>query len=121
MKSELVIERKANYLYFTLSGEYDKNNFMSYPQKVAEVCEREKIHNVLINALNVSGTNLPTMDRYFLGESIALLLGPKIKLAVIWPNQHINKFVETVAVNRGAQILVVGDIETAKQWLLKES
>lgn len=120
MKSELVIDRRANYLYFTLSGEYDKNNFKLYHQKMADACEREKIYNVLINALNVNGTDLPTMDRYFLGESIALLLGPKIKLAVAWPRHHINKFAETVAVNRGAQILVVGDIESAKEWLLKE-
>ncbi len=120
MQSELIVERKANYLYFTLSGEYDKNNFKTYHQKVADACEREKIYNVLINALNVSGTDLPTMDRYFLGESIALLLGPQIKLAVVWPEHHINKFAETVAVNRGAQILVVGDYETAREWLLKK-
>lgn len=121
MKSELIIERKANFLYYTLSGEYDKNDFLLYPKMVADACEEEQIYNVLINALKINGTNLPTMDRYFLGETVALLLGPKIKLAVVWPGEHINKFAETVAVNRGTQILVVGDIKTAKEWLLKES
>ncbi len=121
MKSELIIEKKANFLYYTLSGEYDKNDFMLYPKMVADDCEKEQIYNVLINALKVNGTNLPTMDRYFLGETIAKLLGPKIKLAVVWPGQHINKFTENVAVNRGTQILVVSEVETAKIWLLKES
>ena len=121
MKSELVIERKSNFLYYTLSGEYEIQDFFSYPAKMVDTCEKEKIFNVLINALNVTGTNLPTMDRYFLGENIAKLLGPKIKLAVAWPGEHIDKFAENVAVNRGTQLLVVGDIETAKEWLLKES
>jgi len=120
MKSQLAIERKENFLYYTLSGEYDKNDFLSYPGKVAATCEKEQIFNVLINALKVNGTNLPTMDRYFLGEAIAKLLGPKIKLAIVWPGEHINKFTENVAVNRGTQLLIVGDFETAKKWLLKE-
>ena len=121
MKSELIIERKANFLYYTLSGEYDKNDFLLYPKMVVNACEKEQIYNVLINGLKVNGTNVPTMERYFIGETIAKTLGPKIKLAVVWPREHINKFTENVAVNRGIQILVVGDFETAREWLLKES
>jgi len=121
MKSELAIELKDNFLYYTLSGEYDINEFMLYPKMVADDCEKANIYNVLINGLNVNGTNVPTMDRFFLGETIAKLLGSKIKLAIVWPGEHINKFTENVAVNRGTQLLIVGDIETAKEWLLKES
>jgi len=120
MKSELVIVKKENFLYYTLSGKYDKNDFMLYPKMVADDCEKENIYNVLIHALKVKGTNLPTMDRYFLGETIAKILGPKIKLAIVWPGEHINKFTENVAVNRGTQLLIVGDFETAKEWLLTE-
>jgi len=120
MKSEYVIEKKENYLYITVSGEYDKDDFLQYPKLVSEACEKEKIYKVLFNGMNLNGTNAPTMDRYFIGESIALLLGPQIKIAAVWPGNHINKFAETVAVNRGAQILVVGDVESAKDWLLKE-
>ena len=119
MKSELVIVKKEKFLYYTLSGEYDKNDFMLYPKMVADDCEKENIYNVLINGLKVNGTNVPTMDRFFLGETIANLLGSKIKLAIVWPGEHINKFTENVAVNRGTQLLIVGDFETAKEWLLK--
>jgi len=121
MKSEYVLEKKGNFLCFTISGEYDKNEFMTYPKLVAEICETEKTQHVLFNALKLRGTNLPAMDRFFLGESVAKILGPLIKLAVVWPGEHITKFGENVAANRGSHILVVGDVETAREWLLRES
>ena len=61
------------------------------------------------------------MDRFFVGEKIANVLGGKIKLAVVWPEKDINKFAENVAINRGGNICVVGDIETAKKWLLSNA
>ena len=120
MKSEYKIEKKANYLYFTLTGEYDKNDFLLYPKLVADACAKEKIYNVLFNGLKLLGTNAPPMDRFFVGETVARLLGPPIRLAVLWPSEHITKFAENVATNRGSQILVVNDFETAREWLLSE-
>lgn len=120
MKSEYTMEKRSNYLYFTLSGEYDKEDFLLYPKLVAAACEKEKIYKVLFNGLNLKNTNPPTMDRFIVGENIALILAPMIKLAAVWPEEHITKFAETVAVNRGTEFLIVGDLETAIEWLLRE-
>jgi hypothetical protein len=60
------------------------------------------------------------MDRFFIAENIANLLRARVKLAVVWPKQHINRFAETVAVNRGSSMIVVDTIDAAHRWLLSE-
>jgi len=95
---------------------------LNYIQKIIlDECEKEKKYKILINALNVAGTNIPTMDRFFIGEEIAKVIGPKIKIAVVWPEQDIDKFGETVAVNRGGFIRVLGNIASAEKWLVGNS
>ena len=120
-KSQFTIEKKTGFLQLTITGEYDKNEFIAYPKMVATACKKEGVNKVLVNALNLSGTNVPTIDRFNMGETIATLLGPKIKLAIVWPKEHINKLTETVALNRGGRINVVSDMETAQNWLLGTS
>ena len=118
MKSKYSFEKKEGYLSLTISGEYDKMDFLSYPQLVKDECEKEGTHKVLVNALNVTETNPPTMERFFFGEKLADVLHGKIKFAFVWPEKDINKFTETVAINRGGYVWVFGDVETAKKWLL---
>jgi hypothetical protein len=118
MKSNYSFELKGNYLYLIISGDYDATDFLSYPKIIREECEEKKIFYVLLNGLLVNGTNISTMERFFLGEEIARVLRSDIKLAVVWPKEHIDKFAETVAINRGGNIFVVDDMEKAKEWLL---
>lgn len=47
-------------------------------------------------------------------------LGNKIKLAVAWPANDINKFFENVAVNRGCRVCVHDNIDAAENWLLDD-
>ena len=120
MRSNYLFGKTENYMTLVISGEYDKDDFLSYPQLILDECEKEKLYKILVDGSNLTGTNLPTMDRYFIGETIAKMLGGKVKLAVVWPKKHINKFAETVAVNRGSSIIVVDTIGTAHEWLLGE-
>ena len=55
-----------------------------------------------------------------MGEKSAKILGYKIKVAVVWPEKHINKFAETVSFNRGGNMYVVGDIKKAIEWILSK-
>lgn len=118
MKSTHSFENKEGYLSLTISGEYDKMDFLAYAKLLKDTCDEERAHKVLVDNLNVIGTNVSTMDRFFLGEQLANVAWGKIKVAVVWPEKDIDKFAENVAINRGAYACVFGDIETAKKWLL---
>ena len=117
MQSEYLLEKKPGYISFIISGRYHADAFLSYARIIAETCKKEKLNKVLVNALEVKGTDLSVLERYFIGEKMAELL-PAIKVAVVWPEKHITKFGETVARNRGAFVNVVGDVETAQKWLM---
>jgi len=118
MKSQYVFKKNEHYLSLIISGEYDKRDFLSYPVIILEECEKEQIHKVLIDALEVKRTDAPTMDRFLVGEAIANIVGNKIKMAVAWPGQDINRLFENVAVNRGSRVCVLDNINAAEQWLL---
>jgi hypothetical protein len=70
--------------------------------------------------LDVEGTDVSVMDRFILGEKVAELLSYKIKAAVVWPENDITKFAETVASNRGGKLIVVGNEDDALKWLLAD-
>lgn len=121
MKSQYVFDKRKNYLALVITGEYDKDEFMSYPKLILEEAEKENVNKVLIDILQLKGTNIPLMDRFFIAERISTQIGGKVKLAIAWPKEHINKFAETVAVNRGGLMNVVDTVDAAQEWLLNEN
>jgi hypothetical protein len=114
-------EKKQEYLYMILAGEYSKEDLKFYIKMIRDTCAMEKINKVLVNALAINGTDISTMDRFTLGVELAKQLGPKIKIAVIWHESNIDKFAETVAINRGGHIFVVGDMAKGEDWLLSDN
>ncbi|MEO6548210.1 MAG: hypothetical protein ABIN94_09430 [Ferruginibacter sp.] len=120
MQSNYLFENKRDYLYLTIDGIYNKEEFISYPKIISDECVKENISKVLINALNVKGTDVSILDRFSLGVQIAEVLSSKIKIAVIWPEKDINKFAENVASNRGGFIFVCGNVTEGENWLLNK-
>ncbi len=59
------------------------------------------------------------MDRFYMGEYIASALRG-IKIAIVYRKVYANKFFEDAAVNRGANVRVFPDKQTALQWLLEQ-
>jgi anti-anti-sigma regulatory factor len=117
MKSHYLFQKKENHIILVIVGEFDKNEFMTYPKLLLDECKKENVNKVIIDALNLIGTDITTMDRFDVGESIANHLRG-VKLAVVWPKEHINKFTETVAINRVSLINIVDTIDAAQKWLL---
>ena len=117
---QLEFKSKSDYLYLTINGEYNKEDFILLPAIVAEESKKENIRKVLINALELNGTDVPIMDRFFIGEETAKVIGNRIKVAVIWPEKDITKFAETVAINRGGFLYVFGNISEGEEWLLAD-
>ena len=118
MKSQFEYESKGDYLIFNIKGRYNRREFLTFPDVIKNRCEQENIYKVLINGLSVHGSNLSTTDRYFIGEKIGMVLQSRIKLAVVWPEKSIDKFAETVALNRGGNMRVLGSFDEAVEWLL---
>jgi hypothetical protein len=87
MKSTHVIERKVEYLYMTVSGKYSLQDFKFYVKIIRDKCEKEQIFKLLLNALDIEGIDIPTIERYFMGIEVAEQLKFKIKLAIVWHNE----------------------------------
>lgn len=120
MHSQHFFEKREKYLLLTIKGQFDLIEFLALPQKVFTECEKENIFRVIVNGLFVEGTNLATMDRFSLGEKIADVFGNRAKIAIIWPERHNNKFAETVAVNRGANLQVFAAFDAAENWIVSD-
>jgi len=118
MKSNYFFVKENNHIVMTVSGEYDFDDFKTYLKIIYAKCEQEKIFKMLLNALDVEGIDIPTLERYFLGVEVAEQLTYKIKLAVVWHSEYINYLGETVAVNRGGNVGVFGKADQAMAWLV---
>lgn len=101
-----------------ISGEYDLSDFKEYFKIVLERCAKEKTYKLLVNNLGVKGTDIPMIHKFALGEEIGKVIGSRLKGAVVWPVKHIDGFTETVAKNRGGNMQLFGDVESAEKWLL---
>lgn len=113
------LEKHESHLYISLHGAYNYEDFKLIPDLILNACDEHNIFKVLINGLSVQKTDIPQMERYYLGEILGEKLGAKFKVAVIWPEKHINKFTETVAQNRMTPILVCSSITEGLDWLLE--
>ncbi len=120
MESVLEIEKKDNILFIKATGTYNRVEFRSFPELMLDICNKECITKIIFDAIELKGTDISQIDRFIMGKEIARYLGFKIKLAVVWPEKDINKFTETVVINRGGLIRVFGDIENAENWLLSK-
>jgi hypothetical protein len=121
MKSHYSIEKRPGYLYMVITGEYDLSDFKEYFKIVMERCTKEKTFKLLVNNLNLKGTDIPMNHKFALGEEIGKVIGSKLKGAVVWPARDIDGFTETVAKNRGGNMQLFGDVESAERWLLEDS
>jgi hypothetical protein len=102
-------------------GVYNATWFLGLPKLMILEAKKARAEKLLVNVKEVDFTNLSTMERYFIGEEIANIVSYKLSVAVVAPEEIITKFIETVATNRGINILVVSDLETAADWLKSQN
>jgi hypothetical protein len=82
-------------------------------------CTRIGKYKLLIDITKKDG-DIPDWDRFQLGEYIAELFRAKVKIAIRASRTKINRFSETVAVNRMANIQLFAAIKPATKWLLAD-
>lgn len=52
-KSQHVFKKEENYILLVISGEYDKNEFMSFPKYILEESKKENVDKVLVDVVNL--------------------------------------------------------------------
>jgi len=127
MSFNVSIEEKHDYIRVEVSGERIRGQVESDSiavwSNVAEVCNKNGVFRVLA-VLNLTG-DLPTMAAYNVGSSLVNNdLMKKLKIAVVDPNEKsrgTNRFLETVAINRGGigdRSGIFDNEKNAIDWLL---
>ncbi|MCE2612038.1 hypothetical protein LVD13_03575 [Flavobacteriaceae bacterium D16] len=120
MNSTYAFKNKAEFLVMSIDGIYDYWDFIKYPKIIMRKCQSVKIYKVLVDLIPVSYADLPTIELFFLGETMAEVLRDKVKLALVWKGNEQEQFLELVANNRAGNLRVFDSIKIAEYWLLHD-
>ncbi len=118
LKCTYTFENKRDHLVLKITGSYIFQDFIKMPEIILQACESHENYKVLLLGEELKDTDASTIDRFFIGEKIAEVLRSKVKLAVVWPPDHMTKLTENVAVNRAAYMRMFVEPIEAKKWLL---
>jgi len=111
-----MIENKGEYLYIEYMEPYGLKSFIALMKEVAEACRQQNIHKVLVDVRGMTG-RISFMERFQLGAEGAEIFRGVAQVGIAYRKEEINRFAETVGVNRGAHVRIFGDIEETMEWL----
>ncbi len=111
-----LIERRNGYLYVEYSEPYQFNKLIEMMHEVLAVCEKESYQKFLVDISKMEGKVAP-MERFELAVKGASLFQYKGKYAFVYRKEEINRFAETVGVNRGLNARIFSDMNDAMKWL----
>lgn len=117
MNIELTFEVFDDYLKIRLTGENPFSEIEEILTTIMRLAEDNKRNRVLIDAVDIP--DVTDMEKYYLGTLGATMYRGKIKVALLRKQEHINKFTENVAVNRGGELYISSDESDALDWLMK--
>ena len=120
MNINVCVTQGTGYLSLKVTGAYSLSDFQALANRVMVESAKNNLRNILLDIVEVSGS-VPTLDRFFLGEYVSRLWQPSLRVAIVYRAKDIDKFFETVAVNRATQTIVVPDLQTAWEWLTKKT
>ena len=119
MSFEVVTAVNPKYVRVTASGEYSLERVFGFIDRVRSEADKAARKLVLIDSRSVAG-NMTDADRFFAGCRVAETFGAKLKAAVLMPAEKITKLGESVAVSRGARLLITDSEDEAIEWLLAD-
>jgi hypothetical protein len=119
MAFEVVTAVEPEYVRITAFGEYSLEDLYSFIDQIKAEAEKAFRKTVLVDSRGVKG-NMTDADRFFAGRRIAELFGSRLKAAVVMPENGVTKLGESVAVSRGAKLLVTESEQEALDWLLSD-
>ena len=117
------ISVKSDYILITANGNYSQSVTKNLFLDAVDAAKTNKIFKILIDCREVIG-EISTLDRYDIGVLLSQLVyvkaeGKIIKVAFVAYEPIIDpkRFVEKVAVNRGADVKAFTNYEEAIEWL----
>ncbi len=119
---EAKLELKDNSLLLQLSGRYDRLRLLQVIMEVGRQCEQTGCRSVLADARQHVG-GIEVMELHQIGELIARELprGSHVALVASPGRLAMDRFLETVAVNRGVLFRLFTELEDAQRWLQRTS
>jgi hypothetical protein len=104
------------YLQATLSGEWTEAGIRDALDGIRAEADARKIKMLLLDLDELSRPDYE-MTRFFSGQYLAQVLGPPFVVSAYSKPELINRFAETVAVNRSACFAIFPERDSAIAWL----
>ena len=104
-----------------VNGEYEIEAFMELIKCIKSEGEKSDHHRVVCDIREVRNVFPSDTDRFWIGTSIAEVIGSQIRIACVAAPESINHFVELVANNRGVNFKIFSCIDAARQWILEDN
>ena len=114
--NKVVIKRKKGYLSVEYAKPYNIDDLLSFSKEALEISKAEGYKKLFLDISKMPGRIKP-MERYEVGVKAATLFRYKLKVAVLYKTEEINRFAETVALNRGMNVKIFNTKEEAISWL----
>ena len=114
--TERVFQEFEDYLRVTPRLGFEADAIKEALIQVRERASSAGLTRILVDARPIKPPE-SEFERYLVGKLISEHLGQPFRVAVLYPPEWINKFMEDTAVGRGASLLVCSDESEALQWL----
>ncbi len=120
MSVQFKIEQKEDWVVAHLTGKVDIRGIPIRYEELAKLCERSNKTKLIVD---ITGVFVPqsTYDKFEMGEHAIIFTLHHIQVAVLAKSEQIDlqRFGESVAKTRGANLRLFTDVESAEEWLRK--
>ncbi len=120
MSVQFKIEHKENWLVAHMTGKADTRDIPKRYAELADLCEQSGKIKIIVD---ITGSYVPqsTYDKFEMGEHAIIFTLRHIQVAVLAKVEQIDpqRFGESVAKTRGANLRLFTDMDSAEEWLRK--
>jgi hypothetical protein len=122
---QLDVEPRVGYLYVTLTGELELGSAQASMRDLLAIAARQRQPRILMDVTRLTGEWTPD-DRYAFGSFLATEVQrmssqfpafPRIAIYAVAPLMDPNRYTQTVANNRGAQVRASDSLQELVSWL----
>lgn len=109
--------KTSDHLVVKFVGKWTTTEAFKSIEDIKEVADELEMKRILFD---LQGLSIPDneMTRFYSGEKLASTFGARYKIAGFSQGEKINRFAETVSINRGANFKMFDAQANALNWLL---